>query len=171
MSAQLGALLDLALRWTHFAAALVWIGHNYVNVVLTPRFVPIAAADFAPGASNAELESRLRKEHGMFRYAALITWIAGALMLWRSGLLWDAVTLRGYAAVIGTGAWIGTVMVLNLFLVLWPHQKKVLGLIPADPEERARCARITFLSSRTNTILSIPLLFFMGAASHGAALF
>jgi uncharacterized membrane protein len=171
MSGQFGVFLDLALRWTHFAAALIWIGHNYVNVVLTPRFVPIRPADFAPGASSAELESRLRKEHGTFRYAALVTWIAGALMLWRSGHLLDAVMLHGYAAVIGTGAWIATFMVLNLFLVLWPHQKKVLGLVPAGPEERARCARITFLSSRTNTILSIPVLFFMGAATHGAALF
>lgn len=169
--AELGSFVDLALRWTHFAAALVWIGHNYVNVVLTPRFVPLSPADFAPGAAGAELESRLRKEHGTFRYAALVTWIAGALLLWRSGHLWDAMALKGYAAVIGTGAWIGTIMVANLFFVLWPHQKKVLGFVPASPEERARCARITFLSSRTNTILSIPLLFFMGAASHGAALF
>ncbi len=171
MVTQLGPLFDLVLRWTHIAGALVWIGHNYVNVVLTPRFVPLEAADFAPGAGSADLESRLRKEHGTFRFAALVTWTAGALMLWRSGQLWDAVTLQGYAAVIGTGAWIGTLMVLNLFLVLWPHQKKVLGLVPASPEERARCARITFLSSRTNTILSIPLLFFMAAATHGAALF
>jgi uncharacterized membrane protein len=171
MGAEFDALIDLALRWTHFAGALVWIGHNYVNVVMVPRFVPLAPADFAPGAQSTELDSRLKKEHGTFRYAALVTWIAGALLLYRSSHLWDAVTLHGYSAVIGAGAWIGTIMVLNLFLVLWPHQKKVLGFVPASPEERARCARITFLSSRTNTILSIPLLFFMGAASHGAALF
>jgi uncharacterized membrane protein len=171
MTGGIDALFDLALRGAHFAGALIWIGHNYVNVVMTPRFVPLAPADFSPGAHSAELDSRLRKEHGTFRYAALVTWIAGALMLWRSGQLWDAVTLQGYASVIGAGAWIGTLMVLNLFFVLWPHQKKVLGFVPASPEERARCARITFLSSRTNTILSIPLLFLMGAAAHGAALF
>jgi uncharacterized membrane protein len=62
-------------------------------------------------------------------------------------------------------------MVLNLWLVLWPHQKRVLGFVPAPAEERARAARVTFLSSRTNTILSIPLLFFMGAGTHGLALF
>lgn len=171
MSGEIGALIDLVLRWAHFAGALIWIGHNYVNVVLTPRFVPLAAADFAAAAPVEALESRLKREHGVFRYAALVTWMSGALMLWRSGRLWDALSLSGYDAVIGTGAWIGTLMVLNLFLVLWPHQKKVLGFVPASPQERARCARITFLSSRTNTILSIPLLFFMGAASHAPALF
>jgi len=62
-------------------------------------------------------------------------------------------------------------MLVNLWLVLWPHQKKVLGFVPATLEERVRCARITFLSSRTNTMLSIPLLFFMAAGSHGVALF
>ncbi len=165
------AMLDLLLRGAHFAGALVWIGHNYVNVVLTPRFVPLGPADFAAGAQSAGLESRLKREHGIFRYAALVTWISGALMLWRSGRLWGAITLDGYDAVMGTGAWIGTLMVLNLFLVLWPHQKKVLGFVPASPEERARSARVTFLASRTNTILSIPLLFFMGAASHAPALF
>jgi len=62
-------------------------------------------------------------------------------------------------------------MLLNLWLVLWPHQKKVLGFVPAPMEERVRCSRITFLSSRTNTILSIPLLFFMAASGHGLHLF
>ena len=165
-----GPAFDLALRWAHFAGALVWIGHNYVNVVLTPRYVPLDPAALEdPG--NPGVVSRLKREHGAFRYAALVTWASGALMLWQSGRLWDAMTLSGYDAVIGTGAWIGTLMVLNLFLVLWPHQKKVLGFVPAAPEERARCARITFLSSRTNTILSSPLLVFMGAGAHAPALF
>ncbi|MGB8274902.1 MAG: urate hydroxylase PuuD [Alphaproteobacteria bacterium] len=171
MAFEAGALFDLVLRWTHFAAALIWIGHNYVNVVLTPRFVPLQPEDFAREDVGAALTSRLKREHGTFRHAALVTWLAGALMLWRMGMLPDAILLRGPAAVIGTGAWIGTVMVLNLWLVMWPHQKKVLGFVPAPARERARAARVTFLSSRTNTILSIPLLFFMGAGTHGLALF
>ena len=65
---------------------------------------------------------------------------------------------------------IGTVMMLNVWFVLWPNQKKVLGLRPALVEERLRCSRITHLSSRTNTMLSIPLLFFMAAGSHGGFL-
>jgi uncharacterized membrane protein len=62
-------------------------------------------------------------------------------------------------------------MMLNVWFVLWPHQKKVLGFVPASVEERLRCSRITHLSARTNTMLSIPLLFFMGAAQHGGFLF
>jgi uncharacterized membrane protein len=168
---DLGALFDLSLRWVHFAAALIWIGHNYVNVVLTPRFVPLRPEDFAREEVHTGLAGRLRREHGTFRYAAVVTWLAGAAMLWRAGLLGDAFLLRGPTAVIGVGAWLGTIMVLNLWLVLWPHQKRVLGFVPAPAEERARAARVTFLSSRTNTILSIPLLFFMGAGTHGLALF
>ena len=62
-------------------------------------------------------------------------------------------------------------MLANLWLVLWPNQKKVLGLKPASVDERLRCSRITHLSSRTNTMLSVPLLFFMAAGSHGGFLF
>ncbi len=92
-------------------------------------------------------------------------------MLWNRDILADVLTLQGHHAVIGVGAWIGVIMVLNLWFVLWPHQKKVLGFVPAPATERIRCSRITFLSSRTNTILSFPLIFFMTAGSHGLALF
>ncbi|MBV5325774.1 MAG: urate hydroxylase PuuD, partial [Rhodospirillaceae bacterium] len=92
------------------------------------------------------------------------------VMLWRSGILLDALSLSGAAAPIGLGFWIGTVMVLNLWLVLWPHQKKVLGFVPAPHEERVRCSRVTFLSARINTMLSIPLLFLMVAGAHGLLL-
>jgi uncharacterized membrane protein len=72
--------------------------------------------------------------------------------------------------VIGLGAWIGTVMVLNLWFIMWPHQKKVLGFVPAPTDERLRCARITFLASRTNTILSVPTLLLMIGGAHGGLL-
>ena len=93
------------------------------------------------------------------------------MLLWQRGSLADALLLQGHHVVIGVGAWIGIVMVLNLWLVLWPHQKKVLGFVAAPAAERVRCSRITFLSSRTNTILSMPLIFFMAAGSHGLAVF
>ncbi|MFZ2852639.1 MAG: urate hydroxylase PuuD, partial [Rhodocyclaceae bacterium] len=91
---------------------------------------------------------------------------AGMLMLAQRGWLPGALGLQGALAPIGVGMYIGTLMLLNLWLVLWPHQQKVLGLRPASVDERLRCSRITHLSSRTNTMLSIPLLFFM-AGSHG----
>ena len=117
------------------------------------------------------ITSLLNREHGTFRYASVVAWITGMLMLWQRGWLMDAIMLNGYFAVIGMGMWIGTLMLANLWLVLWPHQKKVLGFVPAPIEERIRCARITYLSSRVNTMLSIPLIFFMAASSHGAAIF
>ena len=91
-------------------------------------------------------------------------------MLGQRGWLPGALTLHGSLAPIGIGTYIGTAMMLNVWFVLWPHQKKVLGLVPASVEERLRCSRITHLSSRTNTMLSIPLLFFMAAGSHGGFL-
>jgi uncharacterized membrane protein len=164
------ALLPILLRWLHFGAGIVWIGHNYVNVVLNPRFVPPPFAEMS-GDSNAELQARSRREHAIFRYSSLVAWGTGLWMLLDKGWLRDALLLQGHTAVIGTGTWIGTVMMLNVWLVLWPHQKKVLGFVAAAPEERARCARITFLSARVNTMLSVPLLFLMGAHQHGAAIF
>ncbi|MBV1787525.1 urate hydroxylase PuuD [Marinobacterium sp. D7] len=162
--------LDLLFRWSHFAFALIWIGHNYANLVQNPRFRP-----FDPGTSedacNHAVEQRMQREHGTFRYASIVVWLSGIGMLWQRGWLADALLLRGDLAVIGMGAWIGTLMLLNLWLIMWPHQKKVLGFVPAPLEERVRCSRITFLASRSNTILSMPLLFFMAAGSHGLALF
>jgi uncharacterized membrane protein len=87
------------------------------------------------------------------------------------GGLADAFTLTSYHAVIGMGVWIGTIMMLNVWFVLWPHQRKVLGFAAATPAERLRASRVTFLSARVNTALSIPLLFFMLASQHALSLF
>jgi len=163
-------VIDFLLRWIHFFGGIIWVGHNYASVVQRPSFRPLEAKDLGDAGSTVYM-AILGREHGTFRYAAIVTWLAGIGMLWQRGMLMDAITLNGFTAVIGTGLWIGTFMLANLWLVLWPHQKKVLGFVPAPLEERVRCARITFLSSRTNTMLSIPLLFFMAAGSHGAALF
>ena len=162
-----GELLNLLLRWTHFAAGIVWVGHNYANVAQRPRWKPLAAEELTDPGSPAFM-ARLNREHALFRYAAIVTWLAGMLLLWRREWLLPALSLHGPLAGIGLGAWIGTLMMLNVWFVLWPHQKKVLGFAPAPVQERIRCARVTFLSSRTNTMLSIPLLFFMASAHHGA---
>ena len=159
-------LLDWLLRATHFAAGIVWIGHNYANVAQRPRWKPLAREELTD-PSNPAFMARLNREHGLFRWAAVVTWVAGMLLLWRKDWLLPALTLQGPLAGIGLRVWIGTIMLLNLWLVLWPHQKKVLGFKPASVEERIRCARVTFLSSRTNTMLSIPLLVLMASAHHG----
>jgi uncharacterized membrane protein len=159
-------LIDLLLRATHFAAGIVWIGHNYANVAQRPNWRPLTREELTD-PSNPGFMARLNREHGLFRWAAIVTWLAGMLLLWRKDWLVPALTLDGPLAGIGVGVWIGTIMVLNLWLVLWPHQKKVLGFVPAPVDERIRCARVTFLSSRTNTMLSIPLLVFMASSHHG----
>lgn len=163
-------VFDLLLRWAHFFGGLIWVGHNYASVVQRPTFRPLTRSDLVTDSGETSM-ALLNREHGTFRYASVVTWIAGILMLWQRGWLMDAITLHGYFAVIGMGMWIGTIMLANLWLVLWPHQQKVLGFVPAAVEERIRCARITHLSSRVNTMLSIPLMFFMAASSHGVALF
>jgi uncharacterized membrane protein len=161
-----GALIDLGLRWVHVGGALIWIGHNYATFISRPDFIPFAGDT----ASPEDLRERLSREHGTFRWASVVVWCSGLAMLWRGGILTDALSLSGAAAPIGLGFWIGTAMVLNLWLVLWPHQKKVLGFVPAPMDERVRCSRVTFLSARINTMLSIPLLFLMVAGAHGLLL-
>jgi uncharacterized membrane protein len=163
-------IVEFLLRWVHFFGGIIWIGHNYASVVQRPGFRPLKREDLGDEQSPVYM-TLLGREHGTFRYAAIVTWLAGVGMLWQRDVLVDAVTLNGSLAVIGVGFWIGTLMLANLWLVLWPNQKKVLGFVSAPLDERVRCARITFLSSRTNTMLSIPLLFFMAASQHGTALF
>lgn len=163
-------IVDFLLRWVHFFGGIIWVGHNYASMVQRPGFRPLRREDLGDEQSPVYM-ALLGREHGTFRYAAIVTWLAGVGMLWQRGVLVDAMTLNGYPAVIGAGFWIGTLMLANLWLVLWPHQKKVLGFVAAPLGERVHCARVTFLSSRVNTMLSIPLLFFMAASQHGAALF
>ena len=162
-------VFDLLLRWTHFIAGIIWVGHNYSSVIQRPTWRPLAAEDLGNDQS-ARFQALLNREHGFFRWASVVAWGAGMLMLWRRGWLPGALALDGPLASIGIGTYIGTLMMANVWLVLWPHQQKVLGLKPATLEERLRCSRISHLSSRTNTMLSIPLLFFMAAGSHGGIL-
>ncbi len=155
------AMLDVVARLLHIFGVVIWLGHNYVNVIQNPVFRPIQPTD--PG----DLAAALKREHGTFRYASLVVLVTGVYMLWYRGILFDALTLSGHAAVIGIGVWVGFLMVLNLWFVLWPHQKKVLGFVPAPDEECIRCSRVAFLSSRTNSILSVAAFFFMVSGAHG----
>jgi uncharacterized membrane protein len=159
------AILDVLARLLHIFSVVIWMGHNYVNVIQNPVFRPAQPSD--PGV----MLGAMKREHGIFRHASLVALVTGIYMLWNRDMLFDALTLSGHAAVIGAGVWTGILMVLNLWFILWPHQKKVLGFVPASDEERIRCSRITFLSSRTNSILSIPTLFFMVSGAHGVFLY
>jgi uncharacterized membrane protein len=158
-------IIDAAARFMHIAGAIIWIGHNWSNVVHTPRYKGVLPAD-PPAAASQVFIAASKREHGIFRYASLLVLATGLFMLWRRGEVGDALTLTGPAAVLGIGIWIGFAMVLNLWFVLWPHQKKVLGFVAAPVEERLRCSRITFVSSRVNTVLSVVAIFCMIAGAH-----
>ena len=102
-----------------------------------------------------------------FRWSAVVTWLAGAALLGNQFV--NAFTLSHGMAGIGVGAWLGTIMLFNVWALIWPNQQKILGLKPATDEEKNKARRVAFLASRTNTVLSIPLLFFMaGGWSHRA---
>ncbi len=159
--------MDLILdRWFHIMAGIIWIGllyyFNFVQAVAMPK----AKADNTAGAITKHVAPLALL---WFRYAALVTWLTGAYYLERASHLGlaNAFLLQGAAAKIGIGTWLGTIMLFNVWVLIWPNQKKVLGIVKADDATKAKAARIAFLASRTNTMLSIPMLFFMVAGPHG----
>jgi len=141
----------------------MWIGLLYFF-----NFVNVAAVKEATAAGEAGPISKYVLPRALlyFRWGAVVTWIFGAALLSTfhgpngNGFL-DAFGLQGTMAPIGIGAWLGTIMLLNVWGVIWRNQKKVLGLVPATDEQKAKARRIAFLASRANTMLSIPMIFFM----------
>ena len=103
-----------------------------------------------------------------FRWAALATWLTGASALEAMGIgIVNAFTLQPGAAVIGLGAWMGTIMLFNVWVLIWPNQKKILGIVEASDEEKAKSKVVALMASRTNTFLSIPMLMCMVGQGHG----
>jgi len=147
-------------RWLHVAAGILWVGLLcYFNFVNAPAAKAAAADGTAVGIARHVVPRALL----YFRWAAVVTWLAGAMLLGSHFL--DAFLFRQRAYVpIGVGAWLGTIMLANVWLVIWPMQKRVLGLVPASDEVKAQSRRTAFLVSRVNTALSLPLLFFMVAS-------
>ena len=143
-------------RWIHFMAGVMWIGLlYYFNFVQVPALK--AAAEDGTGAGiTKHIAPRALL---FFRWAAVVTWLAGAALLGPRFV--PAFTLESGNALIGLGAWLGTIMLFNVWVLIWPNQKKILGMVPATDAEKAKARRVAFLASRTNTMLSIPMLFFM----------
>ena len=161
-------------RWFHIVSGVFWIGLlYYFNVAQTPALADAAADKGGPGGAGITKYVAPRALF-WFRWTALATWIGGAWLLVRGGTFVGAFTLgagvtdpSGYLLKIGIGAWLGTIMLLNVWGVIWPNQKKILGLKPASDEEKARARKVAGMASRVNFVLSIPMLMCMAAASHG----
>jgi uncharacterized membrane protein len=147
-------------------AGVMWIGllyyFNFVNVAAAKA----AAADgTAAGISKHVVPRALL----YFRWAAVITWLAGAALLGK--YFGAAFLLQKSHLAIGLGAWMGTIMLFNVWVLIWPNQKKILGIVQATDEQKNKARRTAFLASRTNTMLSIPMLYFMAAGAHRALFF
>ena len=156
-------------RWIHFLSGVTWIGLlYYFNFVQVPAIAAANADKEGPGpaAINKYVAPRALL---WFRWGAVVTWLSGAAMLETAPhlSLADAFMLQGPSQIIGVGAWLGTIMLFNVWVLIWPNQKKVLGIVSATDDEKNRARRVALLASRTNTLLSILMLLFMGASAHG----
>ncbi len=157
--------------WLHVLVGIAWVGLlYYFNFVQVPA-VAEALSDGEPGpaAINKYVAPRALL---WFRWAAIGTWVTGALTLEAlhgtagSGVV-AAFTFQQGFEIIGMGAWLGTIMLFNVWVLIWPNQKKVLGMVEATDEEKASAKKIAFMASRTNTLLSVPMLLGMTAFAHG----
>jgi uncharacterized membrane protein len=157
-------LMPAVARWIHFLAGITWVGLlYYFNFVQMPALKEALADGTAAGINKHIVPRALL----WFRWSAVVTWLAGAALL--GAHMSDAFMLRNGYEGIGIGAWLGTIMLFNVWVLIWPNQKKILGLVAATDDAKTKAKRVAMLASRTNVMLSIPMLFFMAnGLSHRA---
>jgi len=147
-------------RWLHIMAGVMWIGLLYYFNFVQMAAAKAAAADGTAAGINKHVAPRALL---FFRWAAVVIWLAGAMILGSRFLEVFIFANKAYYP-IGVGAWLGTIMLFNVWVLIWPNQQKILGLKPASDEEKNKARRVAMLASRTNTMLSMPMLFFMVAS-------
>ena len=154
--------------WFHVLAGVTWIGLlYYFNFVQVPAVGAALGDEGGPGpaAINKYVAPRALV---WFRWSALATWVTGAAALETMGVgIMNAFMLAEGAQVIGIGAWLGTIMLFNVWVLIWPNQKKILGMVDATAEQIASGKKVALMASRTNTLLSIPMLMCMISHGHG----
>ena len=155
------------LRYLHILAGIMWIGLlYYFNFVQIPS-MPKIPDEQKPAIGKVIAPAALF----WFRWAAMATFIIGLLLALMNGYLLDAILLgftdNGTSTPIGIGMWLGSIMWFNVWFVIWPNQKRALGIVQADADTKKKSARTAMLFSRINTLLSIPMLYCMVAQSHG----
>jgi len=156
-------------RWLHVLSGVMWIGLLwYFNFVQIPNMAKIPDEQ-KPAIGKVIAPAAL----WWFRWGAMATIVTGLILAWINGYLWGAITLDAFFTggvpknwAIGIGMWLGTIMWANVWFVIWPNQKKALGIVEVDAETKAASARTAMLFSRTNTLLSIPMLFSMVSAQN-----
>ena len=154
-------------RFLHVSVAIMWIGLLwYFNFIQIPNMSQIPDEQ-KPAISKVIAPAALF----YFRWAALLTILSGSILALLNGYLYDAMTLSISSGipkhtVIGIGMWLGVIMAFNVWFIIWPNQKRALGIIDCALDVKTKSARIAMLTSRTNTLLSIPMLFTMVIAQN-----
>ena len=154
-------------RYTHVLVGIMWIGLLwYFNFVQIPNMAKIPDEQ-KPAIGKVIAPAALF----YFRWAAAFTVLSGLILAGLNGYLHDAMTLSIGSGIpkhtaIGIGMWLGLIMAFNVWFVIWPNQKRALGIVDCDPEKKAKSARTAMLFSRTNTLLSLPMLLTMVAAQN-----
>ncbi len=166
-----------AIIWLHVLAGITWIGLlYYFNFVQVPALGEALSDDGGPGGAGITKYVAPRALW-WFRWGALFTWLTGAAFLLHPGapttlanafmLGMNSDPVNPYALTIGVGAWLGTLMLFNVWVLIWPNQKKILGMVEASADEIAKAKNIAFLASRSNTLMSVPLVMSMVGSHHG----
>ena len=154
-------------RWLHVLSGIMWIGLLwYFNFVQIPNMNKIPD-EHKPAISKIIAPAALF----YFRWAAFFTILSGLILALLNGYLYDAMTLSIGSGIpkhtaIGIGMWLGVIMAFNVWFVIWPNQKRALGLVECDSDLKVKSGQIAMIFSRTNTILSVPMLFTMVAAQN-----
>ena len=151
------------MRWLHIGSGVMWIGLLWYF-----SFVQIPSMPKIPDEQKPAIGKVIAPEALFwFRWAALATVITGLLVAGMNGYLGSALTLTPGTRAIGIGMWLALLMAFNVWFIIWPNQKKALGIVTVEAAEKAKAARMAMLTSRFNTMLSIPMLYCMAAQSHG----
>jgi len=157
--------------WLHALAGVTWVGLlYYFNFVQVPAMAEALSDEGGPGPA-AIGKYIAPKALLWFRMSAAVTWLTGAWALSLGYGFTNAFLLKPGAEMIGLGSWLGTIMLFNVWVLIWPNQKKILGMVEASAEEISKAKFTAAMASRTNVVLSVPMLLCMIGAGHGGYLF
>lgn len=172
---MVGAMkVNSVMIWLHVLSGITWIGLlYYFNFVQVPAMAEAVSDDGGPGGAGIAKYVAPRALV-WFRWGAVATWVTGASFLMHRGMLDDVFMLgmnlpegNAYAMTIGIGAWLGTFMLFNVWALIWPAQKKILGMVEASADQIAKAKTVALMASRANTLMSIPLVMSMVGGGHG----